>query len=104
MLARIMLRPRSRIGGQPSPVTHRPRSQSVAKIMSQETAAITPKLSTPQAAVDEIERELNVRLRCFPRWVSEGRVSRTDAQDRIDRLHTAYELLKGAVAKEAAAV
>lgn len=72
--------------------------------MSSEPSSITPKLSTPQAAVDEIERELNVRIRCFPRWVAEGRVSRTDAQDRIDRLHTAYELLKGVVEKEVPAV
>lgn len=49
-----------------------------------------------QEAVDEVERELNVRRRCFPRWVAEGRVSRTDAQDRIDRLATALEVLNGA--------
>lgn len=64
---------------------------------------ITPKLSAPQAAVDELYRELQVRLRCFPRWIEEGRVSRTDAVDRIDRLHTAHELLKGVVDKEVAA-
>ena len=63
---------------------------------------IIPKLTSPQAAVDELERELNVRLRCFPRWIAEGRVSRTDAQDRIDRLHTAFNLLNTAAAREAA--
>jgi hypothetical protein len=63
---------------------------------------ITPKLAAPQAAVDELYRELQVRLRCFPRWIEEGRVSRTDAVDRIDRLHTAHELLKGVVEKEVA--
>lgn len=47
-----------------------------------------------QEAVDEVERELNVRRRCFGRWVEEGKVSRTDAQDRIDRLATALEALR----------
>lgn len=46
-----------------------------------------------QEAIDEVERELNVRSRCFPRWITEGRVSRTDAQDRLDRLATAYQAL-----------
>jgi hypothetical protein len=47
----------------------------------------------PQEAIDELHRELTVRQRCFPRWVKEGRVSATDAQDRIDRLATAHDLL-----------
>lgn len=45
---------------------------------------------TGQEALDELERELNIRARCFPRWISEGKVSRTDAQDRLDRLATAH--------------
>lgn len=47
----------------------------------------------PQEAIDELHRELTVRQRCFPRWIGEGRVSATDAQDRIDRLATAHDLL-----------
>jgi hypothetical protein len=43
-----------------------------------------------QEAVDEVERELNVRSRCFPRWITDGRVSRSDACDRLDRLATAF--------------
>lgn len=50
-----------------------------------------------QEALDEVKRELSVRQRCFPRWVRDGRVSATDAQDRIDRLATAYDLLEGLV-------
>ena len=46
-----------------------------------------------QQALDELNREFNVRARCFPRWVTEGRVSATDAQDRLDRLATAIEML-----------
>jgi hypothetical protein len=44
-------------------------------------------------AIDEVHRELCVRKRCFPRWILDGRVSKTDAQDRIDRLATAFDLL-----------
>lgn len=62
-----------------------------------------PKTKRPiQEAVDEVYRELCVRKRCFPRWVEDGRVSATDAQDRIDRLATAHEklveLLEGYIA------
>jgi hypothetical protein len=53
-----------------------------------------PKMARPLAeAIDEVFRELCVRKRCFPKWITEGRVSGTDAQDRIDRLATAWELL-----------
>ena len=45
-------------------------------------------------AIDEVERELTVRKRCFPRWVSEGRMSRTDAFDRYDRLAAALSALQ----------
>ena len=47
-----------------------------------------------QEAVDELERELTVRSRCFPRWVTEGRVSRSDAIDRLDRMATAHAWLE----------
>lgn len=46
-----------------------------------------------QEARDEVYRELMVRKRCFPRWIKDGRVSATDAQDRIDRLASALEML-----------
>ena len=49
-------------------------------------------------AADECERELNVRRRCFPRWVKDGRVSATDAQDRVDRLASAVEILRNLIA------
>lgn len=62
---------------------------------------LKPHLVDPQAALDELYRELAVRARCFPRWIVEGRVSRTDAQDRLNRMHTAHELLKGMIEMEA---
>jgi len=47
-----------------------------------------------QEALDEVHRELMVRKRCFPKWIGDGRVSETDAQDRVDRLASAHDLLK----------
>jgi hypothetical protein len=47
-----------------------------------------------EEACDELERELLVRCRCFPRWVNEGRMSRSDAKDRLARLGTALCLLR----------
>ena len=44
------------------------------------------------AALDEIEREINVRSRCFLRWIEDGRLSRTDAKDRLQRLIKAGQL------------
>lgn len=38
-----------------------------------------------RAALDELKRELSVRLRIYDRWVSEGRLSWTEAQDRYKR-------------------
>jgi hypothetical protein len=71
--------------------------------MSQASSSeeLKPHLVDPQAALDELYRELAVRARCFPRWIVEGRVSRTDAQDRLNRMYTAYELLKGVVESQA---
>jgi len=48
-----------------------------------------------QEALDELRREFNVRARCFPRWIQDGRVSATDAQDRLDRLGSAIDYLMG---------
>jgi hypothetical protein len=55
-----------------------------------EVKTIRPK----QEACDELYRELQIRKRCFKRWVGEGRLSMTDAQDRLDRLASALELLE----------
>lgn len=57
-------------------------------------AWMEPKRQRPiQEALDELHRELNVRKRCFPRWIEDGRVSATDATDRLERLATALDLL-----------
>ncbi len=52
---------------------------------------------SPSEALDEVARELAVRERCFPRWIKEGRISRTDAVDRLQRLTKAAFLLNESV-------
>ena len=47
------------------------------------------KLRPLREALDECLRELAVRRRCYPRWIEDGKVSPTDAQDRLSRLFTA---------------
>lgn len=47
-----------------------------------------------QPALDEVSRETRVRERCFPRWVTEGRITATDATDRLARIQAAEEYLK----------
>lgn len=46
-----------------------------------------------EEALSEVTRECNVRERCFPRWVAEGRMDKTDAVDRFDRLFAARRFL-----------
>lgn len=41
-----------------------------------------------------MEREINIRSRCFPMWIEQGKVNRIDAQDRLDRLATALLVLE----------
>ena len=45
-------------------------------------------------AIDEVFRELQVRKRCFPKWIDDGKISRTDAQDRIARQESALAYLE----------
>lgn len=53
-----------------------------------------PKHRPLQEAYDEISRELDLRRRCYPRWVPEGRLSATEAKDRLARLEAALAFLK----------
>lgn len=45
-------------------------------------------------ALDELKRELAVRDRCYPGWVRDGKLARTDARDRYDRLKSAVLLIE----------
>jgi hypothetical protein len=47
-----------------------------------------------QEAQDELVREWQVRKRCFDRWVAEGRLSVTEARERMDRLGACLLLLR----------
>ena len=44
-------------------------------------------------ALSECKRELKVRERCYRRWIDDGKLSETDAADRLERLWTAINLL-----------
>jgi hypothetical protein len=68
-------------------------SKDEEKAAGEQLAAGWEKRSLEEA-IDEVYRECQVRLRCFPRWVEEGRVSRSDAKDRLQRLLKAQEALK----------
>lgn len=47
-----------------------------------------PMRDLPEAHA-ELQRELQVRKRCYGRWISDGRMSRVDAVDRYARLQSA---------------
>lgn len=53
-----------------------------------------PNGHTLEAATDECRRENEVRKRCYGKWIDEGRISRTDARDRTERLDAAVWFLK----------
>lgn len=61
---------------------------------SQNVSTANPPSRSLTEAIDEIFRELQVRKRCFPRWIDEGKISRTDAQDRIARQESALAYLE----------
>lgn len=47
-----------------------------------------------QQMVDEMQREAEVRRRIYDRWVGEGKLSRSDAHDRLERLLSAWKALQ----------
>lgn len=44
-------------------------------------------------AIAELEREANVRFKCFDRWIADGRLSEVDAKDRLERIISAWHYL-----------
>lgn len=60
---------------------------------------VSGKPVTVEAAASEVERELSVRARCYARWVMDGKMSRIDAQDRLDRLAAALAVIAAAQKK-----
>jgi hypothetical protein len=51
-------------------------------------------MSSRAEALSELQREVNVRKRCYDRWVQEGRLTAIDARDRLDRLVAAIHFLE----------
>lgn len=45
-------------------------------------------------ALAEVEREAHVRLKCFDRWVEQGKLSWVDAYDRMERLLSAVKHMR----------
>lgn len=54
-------------------------------------------IRTAQEALDEVAREIQVRERCFPNWVEQGKVSNSDAKDRLSRLIKAAQIIQSAI-------
>ena len=46
-----------------------------------------------EEAISEVSRELQVRRRCYARWVLDGKLSNIDARDRLERLEAAETYL-----------
>jgi len=51
-------------------------------------------------ALSEVSRELGVRMRCYDRWVDDGKLSSVDATDRYCRLEAAKKYLQLLVDKD----
>lgn len=49
---------------------------------------------TIDEAISELEREAHIRIRCYDRWIQEGKVSRVDAWDRLERLLSGIKHLR----------
>lgn len=62
--------------------------------MSQTVSTTNQPSRSLTEAIDEVFRELQVRKRCFPKWIDDGKISRTDAQDRIARQESALAYLE----------
>lgn len=48
-----------------------------------------------EEAISEVQREIDVRRRLYDRWMDEGKLSRIDAHDRLERLLAALQFLIG---------
>lgn len=46
-----------------------------------------------EEAVSEVQREIDVRRRLYDRWIQDGKMSRIDAHDRLERILTALRYL-----------
>jgi hypothetical protein len=56
---------------------------------------------TAQEAASELRRELGVRRRCYGRWIADGKLTDVEANDRLERMDLALELVDRVVALQA---
>lgn len=56
-----------------------------------------------EEAVSEVQREIDVRRRLYDRWVEQGKLTRVDAHDRLERMLSALRYLLACPADKAAA-
>lgn len=54
---------------------------------------------TLEESISELQRELQIRTRCYPGWVRDGKLTRTDATDRAERLEAALGFLEASLAE-----
>jgi len=59
--------------------------------------SVSDKEVSLEEAIDEVEREMQVRTRCYDRWIKESKLSPTEARDRYDRLAAAIKYLRKGV-------
>jgi hypothetical protein len=84
---------------EPAVITSQERAEEAARLEAQGHLEAVFNQTTQQLrealepAVSELQRELGVRERCFPRWIELGKVSRIDAKDRFVRHKKAVEML-----------
>jgi hypothetical protein len=77
---------------QQTPVVPQPTEAEQKQAASQMALLNTP-VSDMEEALGEVSRERELRDRCYPRWVSEGKLSKIDAKDRLRRIIYAEKLL-----------
>lgn len=45
-------------------------------------------------ALEELEREARMRLRCYDRWIADGRAARVESHNRMEALLSAIRFLR----------
>jgi hypothetical protein len=60
-----------------------------------------PTSFTLQHLVNEARRELELRRRCYPRWVADGRISAAAAVQGLAKQHAVHRLLESQLQAEA---
>ena len=55
------------------------------------------KIMDPDECIDELNREISVRRRCFDRWISEGRLGRSEGKFRMAAMLLARQIVETAL-------